>query len=70
MQTKLQVVWIGLLTLLSFPGQANAPVVDGAWVKQNLDIQESKQYQRVHVPGAVNAPSSQLPQFRFSTCYV
>ncbi len=53
------------LALLSAPASASVPpVVDAQWLKTNqgqselvvLDIQSPNDYQRFHIPGAVNAP--------------
>jgi thiosulfate/3-mercaptopyruvate sulfurtransferase len=55
---------LAVLTLLSAPAFAGAPpLVDAQWLKTNqeqpnlvvLDIQSPKDYQRFHIPGAVNA---------------
>ena len=54
-----------LTLVIPFMGLAAVPaLVDAQWLKSNLrdtnlvvlDIQTSKDYQRFHVPGAVNAP--------------
>lgn len=64
MRSIVRFVLIGLLVLSGTPVFALPPLVDAAWVKANLnnpnvvflDIQDAKQYQRFHLPGAVNAP--------------
>ncbi len=56
-----------LLIALSFPVLALDELVDGAWLKANmnknnlflLDIQQPEHYRRFHIPGAVNAPYAQ-----------
>ena len=54
-----------ILAFLSLPAIAGAPsLIDAQWLKTNqdqsdlvvLDIQAPKEYQRFHIPGAVNAP--------------
>jgi thiosulfate/3-mercaptopyruvate sulfurtransferase len=55
---------LGLLLLLPAWAWSMPALVDGDWLAANrgqpdlvvLDIQEAKDYQRYHVPGAVNAP--------------
>ena len=56
---------LAVLAFLSAPVLASAPpIVDAQWLKANegesdlvlLDIQSEKEYQRFHIPAAVNAP--------------
>ena len=65
MNRSLKFLLIATLALLSAPAFASAPpLVDAQWLKNSqgqtdlvvLDIQSEKDYQRFHIPGAVNAP--------------
>ncbi|MEA3640905.1 MAG: rhodanese-like domain-containing protein [Lamprobacter sp.] len=65
MNRPLRYLLLALLVFLSAPTFASAPpLVDAQWLKANqdqsdlvvLDIQSAKDYQRFHIPGAVNAP--------------
>lgn len=65
MNRPLNALLLAMLAFLSAPALASAPpLVDTQWLKDNqgdselvvLDIQAPKDYQRFHIPGAVNAP--------------
>lgn len=64
MNRILNYLLLAILTILSAPALASVPsLIDAQWLKANqdqsdlvvLDIQAPKDYQRFHIPGAVNA---------------
>ncbi|MBK5931932.1 sulfurtransferase [Halochromatium salexigens] len=65
MNRPLEYLLLAILAFLTAPALASAPpLVDAQWLKDDqgqsdlvvLDIQSPKDYQRFHIPGAVNAP--------------